>query len=892
MATSADSANYNFVDPKNNLLSEIDRIRSEKCILKPQSEYTIYTNVSIQNSMLSKYISSVNIYELLLSSFIELRYKHTGLYRILDVLQHELSEISKDNKTFVFFLKDKIRKWTFTYDILFKIIDSIGSKLGTRICNAVKGIVNIINNQILHKDGRVDLNQVEKEIILQLSTLFSESDPVDNIIFAIKAYKEIIKFVFLQFVSGFYVKIHCLLDYNVILEVLTALLRNVPFVLGKQTIANMILTHFKVETIIKNFNEQIQKDILDPSQKIISDNDAMFHASRETINKPEVVSGSLLDDAINNHCYVAEIFVTSEINQLNTKLEYLLTASGAKTKTVQNIHSVISIAEYTLFQNKDIFKELFGQQIGTFGFKTDILGGLLKTGLENIAPKELLDNVVGQWGLLLPPHNAWEEYKEIEWYKQITDLTGCEELSNDVQKYKSVWSEKDGKMIMGDYRIDKDNTKPHGYGPSPQPQQLVGCTKLTLNGYKQDTNKYKYYSCSDIYSFLPKLLIEDDTWFDTYNPKPAEKPVLKKMGEKVGRVWKALEKATFAMGQGDSMGQSDSEISEEEVGVVPDEVTHTRDYFNQPDTARMIISIVNSVDYIYCVNKRKQSGVDMRGNKTIKIGTLNTFLENDKNPSENYDIYQIFEKNVVDIINSTDSYSGSMFKQDKIEGLLQTIRNNNQSIGGVRLLIEQTLKIEECPKNKCHIKVFLSYDPNCNEFIVPRYRFLLPNQYTNANSENFLVYNKKGSLLIKKKTNLLEKTFKGFKNFAEDASIVASMIGNNEPRKSRFSGLPGLFGNKKVMETKLQPRPSAPSFLPERRGSQGSARITRRSSRRSSRRSADEHSWNDSDDAAFERAQNAATPAGGGKRRKTKRKNHKSKRLQKRGARNKTRKRH
>jgi hypothetical protein len=882
---SADSANYNFVDPKNNLLSEIDRIRSRTCILLAQSESTIYTNIAIKNSMLSKYIAGVNIYELLLSSFIELRYKHTGLYRILDVLQHELSEISKDNETFVFFLKDKIRKWPITYNIGFKLIDLIGTNLGTRICNAVKGIVNIINTQILHKDGRVDLNLVEKETIFQLSTLFSERDPDNNIVFAIKAYKEIIKFVFLQFVSGFYVKIHCLLDYNVILEVLTALLRNVSTVPGKQTIANVILQRFQVQQIIDRYNSQIKRDILDPYQKIISDNDARFHDSRETINKPEVVvSGSLLDDAINNHCYVAEIFVTSEINQLNTKLEYLLTASGAKPKTVQNIHSVISIAEYTLFQNKDIFKELFGQQIGSFGFKTDILGGLLKTGLENIAPKELLDNVVGQWGLLLPPHNAGEEYKEIEWYKQITDVTGCEELSNDAQKYKSVWSEKDGKMIMGDYRIDKDNSKPHGYGPSPQPKQIVGCTKLTLNGYIRDTNKYKYYSCSDIYSFLPKLLIEDDAWFDTYNPKPAEKPVFKKVGEKVGRVWKALEKATFAMGQGDSMGQSDSEISEEEVGVVPDEVTHTRDYFNQPDTARMIISIVNSVDYIYCTNKRKQDGFDMRGNKTIKIGSLNTLLDNG-GLSEIYDIYQIFEKNVVDIINSDDSYLGPMFKREKIEGLLQTIRNNNQSIGGVRLLIEQTLKIEVCPKNKCHIKVFLSYDPNCNEFIVPRYRFLLPNQYTNANSDNFLMYNKKGSVLIKKTEGIFTTTVKGIEKIAKNAIIAASMTGNAPRRNSMFSGLSGL-SRKDDKKKGVEPKPPDASVpQPERRGSQGSARTTRRSSRISANRSNTKDSWDKSD--------NAATPAaGGGKRRKTKRKNHKSKKLQKRCAKNKTRKRH
>jgi hypothetical protein len=122
---------------------------------------------------------------------------------------------------------------------------------------------------------------------------------------------------------------------------------------------------------------------------------------------------------------------------------------------------------------------------------------------------------------------------------------------------------------------------------------------------------------------------------------------------------------------------------------------------------------------------------------------------------------------------------------------------------------------------------------------------------------DYIVYTKTGDQPIE----LIPKTplLVGVEKVKEKAASFSKKVADSV--KSSFT-----FGRK-------APRPSAPSFLLDR---------TRRSLRRSANESNTKDSWDN----------NSYRPAGGGKRRKTKRKNHKSKRLQKRGARNKTRKRH
>jgi hypothetical protein len=794
----------------------------------------------MKRSIIQKYLDRNPVIEQIVNSQISLRYKYIGLYSILDILSYDLYTLSKDKDALkeyilniIFNMSPEINEYSDEITRIYDIVDVVTNGLLQRISNCLKNVSEIIKFR-LQNPGNIMLSDMEEKIIFEIFLLFNYQGeinfPFTNIDFenkcdlAVKTYKELIKFVFVNFVSGFYIKIHELMNVDNVKEIIKGLVvynladLNIP---GIGMLLGLI--DKGIYTKINNINMKIMADAGDTSftsTEIVDIN----------LSTKEYPEGSIISEAKDKACYIAQLFLTSEISNKNVTLEYILLEKGIvkSVSGIFGIHNIIhKLSEYLSDP------------------KIDFFGVVAQTGF-SILPlviseekEEKIDYKVGQWGLLLPLTKKLPIVVPIE-YPVINEIKG-----DPTEGCTGIWTTTT--EIHGLASIRK--TTPLLLPDSPPDTTITDkpICKLTLQGYKsknQDNQDHQdYYACNDIFSFEKELEFnEGSLWFKEENKADVPKPKWFRFADRTN--------PTRSYEPGDKY----------------------RDFFlgekRKLQTTRQIIAIVNQADYIDGINKSLSEKDFKRPYGSIPIGYITFSIEDEFEKQYNHvssvsyriyqDLYKLdeyIEKQVTISNRTTGKLEPLKFvPQDKIHDILHIIQATNLKNRFITLVIEPNLK--DCPKEireefgTCVFSAILKYDFDGKEFIVPRSTFFEVNDKMN----DYIVYTKTGDQPIEliPKTPFLVDVEKVKEKAASFSKKVADSV------KSSFT-----FGRK-------APRPSAPSFLPARK----------------TRRSANESNTKDSWD------NNSYRPAGGGKRRKTKRKNHKSKRLQKRGARNKTRKRH
>jgi len=821
----------------------------------------------MKRSILQKYVDGNHVIEQIVNSQISLRYKYVGLYSILDILSYDLYTLSKDTNALkeyilniIFNMSPKTNEYAEKTTRIYDILDILTNGLLQRISTCLQEISEIIKLR-LQNPGNIMLYDIEEKIIFQIFLLFNyqgtlkypenDNDFENKCDLAIKTYKELIKFVFVKFVSGFCIKIHELMNVDNVKEIIRKL---IEYNLAGIPVVNKVIKVLGfidiggIDSQIRNINNKIMADAGD----ISFTSPELVDIDLSTKSYPD---GSIISEAKDNACYIAQLFLTSEISNKNVTLEYILLEKELvkSVNGIFGIHNIIhKLSEY-LSETKDF--DFFGLVAQT---GVSMLPFLISEEREN-----KIDYNVGQWGLLLPLVKKLPILVPIE-YPVINEVKG-----NPAEGCTGIWTTTT--EIHGVASIRKTTTTEiHGDKsiqktvplllPGPPPDTTITdkpICKLTVQGYKSKNKDHQdYYGCNDIFSFEKELKFSEKLlWFKEKNKADVPKPKWFRFADRTNpsRIYDPGDKY--------------------------------RDFFlgekRKLQTARQIIAIVNQTDYIDGINKSLNEKGFKRPYGSILIGYITFSIEDEFEKQYNhassvsYKIYQElpelddYIKEQVTILDRTTNKLEplKLVPQDKIRDILQRIKSTNIENRFITLVIEPNQK--DCPKeisDNCVFSATVHYDFDGKEFIVPRSTFFEVNDKMN----DYIVYTKTGDQPIE----LIPENRTSF-DLREKARTTVRSVATafGEGSKKVSQGIKNASDSLFTFKPKL--RPSAHSFLPGRRESLGSARTTRRSSNKDS--------WDNS-------AQKG--PAGGGKRRKTKRKNHKSKKFQKRGARNKSRKRH